>query len=124
MPHTDFGLCTLFFQYDVDGLEVDPQHTGDFKPGLPILDTVLINIADLMERLTNDQRKSIMNRVVAPKVAIEILPERYSITSFIHPDPEAWTDPVVMQGESQEYDAINAGEWRVWNTRKNYGMFG
>jgi isopenicillin N synthase-like dioxygenase len=112
IPHTDFG-----------GLEVDPHHTGDFKPAVPIPGTVLINIADLMQRLTNDRCKSTMHRVVAPKVSDEMLPERYSIPFFIHPDPGAWIEPVVMEGESKKYEAVNAGDWRVWNTRKNYAIF-
>jgi isopenicillin N synthase-like dioxygenase len=122
IPHTDFGLCTLLFQDDVGGLEVDPYHTGEFKAAVPIPGTVLINIADLMQRLTNDRCKSTKHRVVAPEMAGDVLSERYSIPFFIHPDPEAWIDPVVMEGESKKYEAVNAGEWRIWNTMKNYGM--
>jgi isopenicillin N synthase-like dioxygenase len=125
IPHTDFGLCTLLFQDDIGGLEVDPHHTGDFKAALPIPGTVLINIADLMQRLTNNRCKSTMHRVVAPKVSGEILPERYSIPFFIHPDPEAWIEPILKEeGEEKKYEAVNAGAWRVWNTKKNYGMAG
>jgi isopenicillin N synthase-like dioxygenase len=125
IPHTDFGLCTLLFQDDVGGLQVDPHHTGDFKAALPIPGTVLINIADLMQRLNNQRCKSTIHRVIAPRVASEILPERYSIPFFIHPDPEAWIEPLLKEeGEVRRYEAVNAGEWRVWNTKKNYGMIG
>lgn len=120
-PHTDFGLCTLLFQDGVGGLEVDPFHTGNFKAALPIPGTVLINIADLMQRLTNDRCRSTLHRVVSPKVCGDILPSRYSIPFFIHPDPEALIDPVVKEkGEVKKYEAVNAGEWRTWNTKKNY----
>jgi isopenicillin N synthase-like dioxygenase len=122
IPHTDFGLCTLLFQDNVGGLEVDPFHTGSFKAATPIPGTVLINIADLMQRLTNDRCRSTMHRVVAPKTAGEMLPSRYSIPFFIHPDPEAWIEPIAKEGESKRYEGVNAGEWRVWNTRKNYGL--
>lgn len=121
IPHTDFGLCTLLFQDSVGGLEVDPFHTGDFKPALPVPGTVLINIADLMQRLTNDRCRSTMHRVVSPKVSGDILPSRYSIPFFIHPDPEAMIDPIVKEeGEIKKYAPVNAGEWRTYNTRKNY----
>jgi isopenicillin N synthase-like dioxygenase len=122
IPHTDFGLCTLLFQDDVGGLEVDAQHTGDFKAALPVPGTVLINIANLLQRLTNDRCKSTMHQVVSPKVSGDMLPERYSVPFFIHPDPEAWIEPVVREGERKRYEGVNAGEWRVWNTKKNYGM--
>lgn len=123
IPHTDFGLCTLLFQDLVGGLEVDPFHTGDFKAALPIPGTVLINIADLMQRLTNDRCRSTLHRVVSPKVAGDILPARYSIPFFIHPDPEAMIDPIVKsEGEVKKYEAVNAGAWRAWNTAKNYQM--
>ena len=121
IPHTDFGLCTLLFQDSVGGLEVDPFHTGDFKPALPVPGTVLINIADLMQRLTNDRCRSTMHRVVGPKASGPMLPERYSMPFFIHPDPEAMIDPITKEaGEVKRYQAVNAGEWRIYNTKKNY----
>jgi isopenicillin N synthase-like dioxygenase len=120
IPHTDFGLCTLLFQDSVGGLEVDPFHTGAFKAAVPVPGTVLINIADLLQRLTNDRCRSTVHRVVSPKAAGDILPSRYSIPFFIHPDPEAWIEPIVKEGEVGKYEKVNAGEWRTWNTRKNY----
>lgn len=121
IPHTDFGLCTLLFQDDVGGLEVDPFHTGDFKPAIPKRGTVLINIADLLQRLTNDRCRSTIHRVVSPPVAGDILPSRYSIPFFVHPDPDVLIDPIVKEeGEVKKYEPVNAGEWRIWNTKKNY----
>jgi isopenicillin N synthase-like dioxygenase len=119
-PHTDFGLCTLLFQDNTGGLEVDPFHTGDFKAAVPVPGTVLINIADLLQRLTNDRCRSTMHRVVSPNLAGDVLPARFSIPFFIHPDPEAWIEPIVKGGESKKYEGLNAGEWRTYNTRKNY----
>ncbi|KAF1952799.1 Clavaminate synthase-like protein [Byssothecium circinans] len=121
IPHTDFGLCTLLFQDQVGGLEVDPFHTGDFKPALPVRGTVLINIADLLQRLTNDRCRSTLHRVVSPRAAGDILPARYSIPFFIHPDPEVLIDPIVKsKDEVKKYEPVYAGEWRTYNTRKNY----
>ena len=121
IPYTDFGLCMLLFQDDVGGLEVDPFHTGDFKPAVPKRGTVLINIADLLQRLTNDRCRSTVHRVVSPRVAGDVLPSRYLIPFFIHPDPDVLIDPIVREeGEVKKYEPVNAGEWRVWNTKKNY----
>ncbi|KAF2025692.1 Clavaminate synthase-like protein [Setomelanomma holmii] len=120
IPHTDFGLCTLLFQDSVGGLEVDPFHTGDFKAALPARGTVLINIADLLQRLTNDRCRSTMHHVVSPKVTRDILPSRYSIPFFVHPDPDAMIDPMVKEGEAKKYEVVNAGEWRTYNTARNY----
>ncbi|KAL5413372.1 hypothetical protein PMIN03_003805 [Paraphaeosphaeria minitans] len=121
IPHTDFGLCTLLFQDNVGGLEVDPLHTGDFKPAVPKQGTALINIADLLQRLTNDRCRSTIHRVVSPTFAGDVLPSRYSIPFFIHPDPDVLIDPILKEkGEVKKYEPVKAGEWRVWNTRKNY----
>ncbi|KAL6703748.1 hypothetical protein ACN47E_009129 [Coniothyrium glycines] len=121
VPHTDFGLCTLLFQDSVGGLEVDPHHTGDFRAAMPVPGTVLVNIADLLQRLTNNRCRSTMHRVVSPKTSGEMLPSRYSIPFFIHPDPEVIIDPIVKEaGEIKQYEPVVAGEWRTWNTKKNY----
>lgn len=123
IPHTDFGLCTLLFQDAVGGLEIDPFHTGEFKAALPVPGTVLINIADLLQRLTNDRCRSTLHRVVSPPAAEDVLPPRYSIPFFIHPDPETIIDPVVKnEHELKKYPPVNAGEWRIFNTMRNYKM--
>jgi isopenicillin N synthase-like dioxygenase len=124
--HTDFGLCTLLFQDKVGGLEIDPRHDGTFVPASPIENTVLINIADLLVRFTNGRVKSTMHRVVSPSLDRfkgDVLPARFSIPFFVHPDPETTIDPILLsEGEEKLFEPVNAGEWRVWNTAKDYRL--
>jgi isopenicillin N synthase-like dioxygenase len=128
MPHTDFGLCTLLFQDSIGGLEIDPHHTGKFVPAQPIPGTVLINIADLLQRYTNGRVKSTRHRVVSPpleKIEGDVLPARFSIPFFVHPDPETMIDPIVLsKDEKKLYEPVNAGKWREWNTATNYRLGG
>jgi isopenicillin N synthase-like dioxygenase len=131
MPHTDFGFCTLLFQDNAGGLEVDPFHTGNFIQAKPIPGTVLINIGDLLHRLLNGRVKSTIHRVVSPpdrtigESGEAMLPPRYSIPYFVHPDPDTTIDPIILaEGERKLFAAVNAGKWRDWNTAKNYGMKG
>lgn len=121
IPHTDFGFITLLFQDAVGGLEVDSQHDGVFRPAVPIPGTVLINIADLLQRLSNDHLRSTIHRVVEPKVDGDILPARYSIPFFYHPAPEAEIDPIVLAaGEIKKYKPINAGYYRKLSKLSTY----
>lgn len=141
--HTDFGLCTLLFQDSIGGLEIDAFHTGKYSSAPPIPGTCLVNIGDLMTRLTNGRAKSTLHRVVSPSASKssalnghtngtaaasagdDMLPARYSIPFFIHPDPETLIDPITMEeGEEKKFKAVNAGEWRDYNTRRNYGYEG
>jgi isopenicillin N synthase-like dioxygenase len=126
IPHTDFGLCTLLFQDTVGGLEVDPFHTGNFLPATPIRGTCIINVADLLQRLSNDRLRSTMHRVTSPKISGSIgeggmLPARYSTAFFVHPSGDVDIEPIVKEGESgAKYEKVNAGNWRTMNTAKNY----
>jgi isopenicillin N synthase-like dioxygenase len=126
--HTDFGLCTLLFQDQIGGLEIDPMHDGHFVPAPPIDGTVLINIADLLVRFTNGRVKSTRHRVVSPSLERfkgDVLPARFSIPFFVHPDPETTIDPILLnEGEAKLFEPVNAGEWRVWNTAKDYRLKG
>jgi isopenicillin N synthase-like dioxygenase len=62
-----------------------------------------------------------MHRVVSPTTAGDMLPSRYSMPFFIHPDPDVIIDPVVKEeGEVKKYEPVNAGEWRIWKTKTNY----
>lgn len=127
IPHTDFGLCTILFQDLVGGLEVDPFHTNTFIPATPIRGTCVINVADLLQRLSNDRLRSTMHRVTTPVVSKEdvkdmtMLPARYSTAFFVHPSKDVDIEPIVWEGEAgAKYEKVNAGEWRVRNTSKNY----
>ena len=54
-----------------------------------------------------------------------MLPPRYSIPFFVHPDPETLIDPILLEeGEAKKYKPVTAGEWRDMNTRRNYGLDG
>lgn len=123
-PHTDFGLCTLLFQDRVGGLEIDPEHHDRFVPALPIDGTVLVNIADLLQRYTNGRVRSTRHRVVRPASgSFDVLPARYSIPFFVHPDPDTTIDPIVLsEDEVKLYAPVNAGEWRTLNTAMNYRL--
>jgi isopenicillin N synthase-like dioxygenase len=130
IPHTDFGLCTLLFQDSVGGLEVDPFHTGKFRPATPIRGTCVINVADLLQRLSNDRLRSTMHRVTTPKLSVEqlkkigdhgMLPARYSTAFFVHPSADVDIEPIVKEGEPvAKYEKVNAGKWRTMNTASNY----
>ncbi|KAG0649185.1 2-oxoglutarate-dependent dioxygenase ecdK [Hyphodiscus hymeniophilus] len=125
-PHTDFGLCTILFQDSVGGLEVDPFHTENFVPATPIRGTCVINVADLLQRLSNDRLRSTMHRVTSPRLSNEqssgqMLPARYSTAFFVHPSADVDIEPIVWEGEKgAKYEKVNAGEWRTYNTSKNY----
>ncbi|KAL3421506.1 hypothetical protein PVAG01_07951 [Phlyctema vagabunda] len=125
IPHTDFGLCTILFQDCVGGLEVDPFHTGAFVPATPIRGTCVINVADLLQRLSNDRLRSTMHRVTSPLLRTVdrdgMLPARYSTAFFVHPAAHVDIEPIVREGEkAAKYEKVNAGQWRTMNTAKNY----
>ncbi|RFU34734.1 hypothetical protein B7463_g1621, partial [Scytalidium lignicola] len=129
-PHCDYGLCTILFQDQVGGLEVDPDHTGKFLPATPVRGTCVINVADLLQRLSNNRLKSTRHRVTLPQLTEEqkltlgpddYLPARYSAAYFVHPAPSHTIAPILLPGEpASEYEPVNAGEWREGVTRRNY----
>lgn len=131
-PHTDFGFCTILFQDTIGGLEVDPFHTGNFVPATPVPGTCVINIADLLQRLSNDRLKSTVHRVGPPRLSEEeleklgeggMLPARYSTAFFVHPSADVMVEPILGEGESvAKYEAVNAGEWRTRITAENYSL--
>jgi len=65
--HSDYGSLTLLFQDNVGGLEVQDPHTGEYVAAPPIKDTIVVNVADLLARWSNDTLRSTLHRVVAPE---------------------------------------------------------
>lgn len=59
--HTDFQLLTILFQDQVGGLQI-LNPSGEWINAIPIPDTLVINIGDLMQRITNDRYLSTVHR--------------------------------------------------------------
>ncbi|XP_013406541.1 UPF0676 protein C1494.01 isoform X4 [Lingula anatina] len=87
--HTDYGSMTLLFQDDTGGLEVQTVN-GEFKPATPIPGTVVVNIADMMQRWTADGLKSTPHRVVPSNKR----KARRSVIYFIDPDRSTIVRPL------------------------------
>jgi isopenicillin N synthase-like dioxygenase len=87
-PHTDFGCITLLWQDDNGGLQVQERSSQRWIPAPPIPGTLVINVADLLQRWTNDRYVSTPHRVLNASGR-----ERFSIATFYDPDFKAVIDP-------------------------------
>ncbi|MEM7215434.1 MAG: 2-oxoglutarate and iron-dependent oxygenase domain-containing protein [Pseudomonadota bacterium] len=86
--HTDYGNLTILAQDDVGGLQV-LNRDGVWVEGPPIEGCFVINIGDLVQRLTNDVYIANLHRVVNTSGR-----ERYSIPFFIDADYDAEFAPL------------------------------
>ncbi|KAJ7333562.1 hypothetical protein OS493_017100 [Desmophyllum pertusum] len=107
--HTDYGGITLLIQDDVGGLEVSNiKFNGQFVPATPMKGTVLVNIADLMQRWTSDKLKSTVHRVLIPEVEIKRRVPRRSLVFFVDPDLDSL---ITCLDGSNKYPPITSGQW-------------
>ena len=97
-PHSDLGSLTLLFQDSVGGLEIEsPPSSGNFISAKPIPRTVLVNVADIMERWSNGRWRSTIHRVVASSTNIDdngMVKARYSIPFFVLANPDTIIEPL------------------------------
>ena len=84
--HGDINLITLLMGASADGLEVK-RRDGKWIPITALPNQIIVNVGDMLERLTNDVLKSTIHRVVNPE-ATKVSTSRYSIPFFMHPRPE------------------------------------
>lgn len=104
--HTDYGNLTILAQDDVGGLQV-MNRDGDWIEGTPIPGTFVINIGDLIQRLTNDIYLANMHRVVNTSGR-----QRYSIPFFIDADFDAVIKPLdscVSEANPLRYQPVTCG---------------
>uniref|UniRef100_A0A3Q3NE45 2-oxoglutarate-dependent dioxygenase htyE-like n=1 Tax=Mastacembelus armatus TaxID=205130 RepID=A0A3Q3NE45_9TELE len=113
--HSDYGTFTLLFQGS-EGLQVQ-NRSGDFVCAPCIPGTVLINIADLMQRWTSDQFVSVVHRVLLPSNGDSST--RQSMAFFVHPDDEAL---ITCCDGSNKYPPITAGDYLIERFKNSYGQ--
>jgi isopenicillin N synthase-like dioxygenase len=109
--HTDFGVVTVLWADQVAGLQVlDGQGAWhDVQPGD---DALLVNIGDVMARVTNDQWSSTLHRV-KPPIVNGTIERRRSVAYFEDGNPAAVVAPIpsfVASGEEPRYAPVTLRE--------------
>ena len=84
--HEDIIFITLLVGASAAGLEVK-SHKGEWVPFTADADTIVVNIGDMLQRLTNHVYPSTTHRVVNPPGEQARKP-RYSVPFFLHPNPD------------------------------------
>ncbi|XP_026221911.1 UPF0676 protein C1494.01-like [Anabas testudineus] len=113
--HSDYGSITLLFQ-SCEGLQVRSQ-SGEFINAPAIRGTVLINIADLMQRWTSDQFVSVRHRVLLPPVGDSST--RQSLAFFVHPEDDVL---ITCCDGANKYPPITAGDYLMERFNQSYGQ--
>ncbi len=88
--HEDINLITLLVGASAAGLEVKSRD-GEWVPFTSDADTIVVNIGDMLQRLTNHVYPSTTHRVTNPPGEQARKP-RYSVPFFLHPNPDFLID--------------------------------
>ncbi len=110
--HEDINLITLLVGASAGGLQVLTMD-NEWLEVVPEKDEIVINVGDMLQRLTNNYLKSTTHRVVNPP-RVEWHNSRLSIPFFLHPrsDMNLSCLPSTVTAESPlAYEPITAGEY-------------
>lgn len=110
--HGDINLITLLMGASADGLQV-LRRDGKWIPITALPEQLVVNVGDMLERLTNKKLKSTVHRVVNPPKNLMNTP-RYSIPFFMHPRSEmslAALSECVTVTHPKIWEDITAGEF-------------
>lgn len=110
--HEDINLITLLVGASAGGLEL-LNSENRWMPIMPEADEIVINVGDMLQRLTNNYLKSTTHRVVNPPRSEWHLP-RLSIPFFLHPVSDMRLDCLpscVTADNPLRYAPISAGEY-------------
>ncbi len=92
--HEDINFITLLVGASAAGLEVKSRK-GEWVPFTAEADTIVVNIGDMMQRLTNHVYPSTTHRVTNPPGEQARKP-RYSVPFFLHPNPDVELAPLEL----------------------------
>ena len=110
--HEDINLITLLVGASAGGLQLLTKE-NEWKEIVPEKDEIVINVGDMLQRLTNNYLKSTTHRVVNPPREHWHLP-RLSIPFFLHPIskmPLNCLPQTVNTAHPLAYSPITAGEY-------------
>lgn len=110
--HGDINLITLLMGASADGLQV-LRKDGKWIPITALPDQLVVNVGDMLERLTNKKLKSTIHRVVNPPREL-MHTSRFSIPFFMHPRSEmdlTCLESCIDEKNPKQFSDATAGEF-------------
>ncbi|MCS6917162.1 MAG: 2-oxoglutarate and iron-dependent oxygenase domain-containing protein [Chitinophagales bacterium] len=110
--HEDINLITLLVGASAEGLEILTVE-GNWVPVTALPGQIVVNVGDMLQRLTNNRLRSTTHRVVNPPRELWHT-SRYSIPFFLHPRSDMRLDCLgscISLENPRRYEPITAGEY-------------
>ena len=110
--HGDINLITLLMGAQGKGLQVQ-NHKGEWIDAIAEPDELMINVGDMLSRLTNNKLKSTIHQVVNPPRETWGK-SRYSVPFFMHPVSDMSLNCLpecIDENNPKLYEDITAGEF-------------
>jgi len=110
--HGDINLITLLMGSHGKGLQVK-NHADEWVDAIARPDQLMINVGDMLSRLTNNKLKSTIHQVVNPPKELWGT-SRYSIPFFMHPVGDMslnCLENCIDAENPKQYEDITAGDF-------------
>lgn len=108
--HEDINLITLLVGASADGLQILTKN-NEWVGVTSLPDQIVVNVGDMLQRLTNNKLKSTTHRVVNPPRELWHT-SRFSIPFFLHPKSAmslAALSSCIDDNHEKAYEDISAG---------------
>jgi len=113
--HTDYGSITLLWRFDdVGGLQIQDRETNYWVDVPVVENSIVLNIADMFARWSNDTLKSSNHRIVNT----DLTRPRYSMPYFVDPGRDVMIEN--LTNKPDKYPPISAYEYLKWRLAKSY----
>ncbi len=113
--HTDYGSITLLWRFDdVGGLQIEDRETGEWIDAPIVENSIVLNIADMFARWSNDTLKSSNHRIVNT----DLTRPRYSMPYFVDPGRDVMIEN--FTDEPDKHPPISAYEYLKWRLAQSY----
>ena len=110
--HEDINLITLLIGASADGLEILSKQ-NEWVPVTSLPEQIVVNVGDMLQRLTNNKLRSTTHRVVNPPRE-KWGSSRFSIPFFLHPKSNmslACLSGCIDSAHPKAYPDATAGEY-------------
>lgn len=110
--HEDINLITLLVGASADGLQILTKQ-GDWVGVTSLPEQIVVNVGDMLQRLTNNRLRSTTHRVVNPPRELWHT-SRFSMPFFLHPRGEmslACLEECIDADHPKAYEDATAGEY-------------